>query len=195
MRFAVITICLALAWRFASHDGLRRYFASNLVVGLILEACLLRWPYNSIPYTVLWISGCLIIYWFELSLMWNAICFVPVRSLILLPSLGMAALLVWNSHPRGLFEWTGHVNASADLFCAIPAGVGAAYLHGTPRKIALSLSFLWLAQSLYGFGWGLHLSNPDWVILNNWLPTFLTAAGSLWLSFLAHQYTQSDLPE
>jgi hypothetical protein len=187
VRFAVIALSLALAYRFASHAPLRRYFAANLGCSVVWEALLLRWSYNSTIYAVAWCLGIACIYIFELELMWASICFVPVRYRLILPAFALSLLLVWNSHPRGLFEWIQYVSGGMDLFAAIPCGLGAAYLSGTPRKIAVSLAFLWLVQSLYEFGFGLHLSNPAWITLNSWAPTFILAAGSLWLCFCARE--------
>jgi hypothetical protein len=193
VRFAAITICLALAWRYASHKPLRQYFAVNLVCAAALELALLWWAYDSTAYAVIACVCILAILPFEFSLVWNAICFIPVRFFLLAPSFALAVLMVWVTKPLGMFQWIQHVNGALDLFCALPAGIGAAYQQGMARKIALSLSFLWLSQSLFEFGLGLHLGDPAWVLVNGWLPTFLVAAGSLWIAFLARQYTQSDL--
>jgi hypothetical protein len=190
VRFLAIVVCLALAWRYASHAPLRRYFAANLICSVICELVLLRWPYNSAVYAVAWCVGVAVIFVLELDLMWYSIHRVPVRKLVLLPALGISTMLGFQTHPSSLFQWIQTLNGASDCFCGFAAGIGAAHLDGPSRKIALSLSLLWLSQSLYEFGFGLHLRSPAWVTLNNWMPTFLVAAGSLWLAYLG-RYTQS----
>jgi hypothetical protein len=157
---------------------------ANLTCAVVWEVLLLHWPYNSTVYAVAWCSGMALIFSFAASLTWDAICFIPIRSLIIIPSVAIACLLSYKTHPSGIFGWIQAVSASIELLCAIPTGIGAAYQTGTARKIALTLSLMWLAQALYDYGFELHIGSPWWISLNGVLPTMIVVAACLWLSIV-----------
>jgi hypothetical protein len=188
MRFLIAVACLTVAWRYASHAGLRRYFAVNLACTAVWELMLMRWSYDSTVYAVAWIMGIGAIYVFELALMRDTIRTIrPTVLPYLSGSLAFALLMLVITHPKGLLEWVQAANGASDLFCAIPTLLGAAWLSGIPRKIGFSLGALWLTQAAYELGFGLHLTSPAWITVNNWLPTLIVAVGCLWIAHIGHR--------
>jgi hypothetical protein len=68
------------------------------------------------------------------------------------------------------------------MFAAIPACVAAASLDGPAARVTRVLALLWLLESLFEFGFSLHLPKGQWLDLNERLPTVLACIGAIVLA-------------
>lgn len=93
-----------------------------------------------------------------------------------------AAATVWG-RKLGLYDWIAVSEGFLYMLAAIPMGLAASKLSGKAKRMALSLLWLWMAQSGYEYGFTLHLWQADWMRINEWFPLLLGSGGSLWLAW------------
>lgn len=185
MRFALLASSILVAWRMCMIASLRHYFAAQLIAAIAIEATLLKFSEQSRVYVACFVVADVIVFLAMIPLVWTALSRHPLRSLAvangLAIGLGLSAISASGRH-LSFYQWVGSMAGAFLVLCAVCAGMGAAYLTGLSRKIALSLMALWFAQSFYEFGFTLHISSPVWLTVNEFLPTMLVASGCLWLA-------------
>lgn len=185
MRFAVLSGSLLIAWRVSKVPDLRRYFAVQLLASMATEGMLLGTGERSPWYATAFVLSDAAIFLAMIPLTWEALSQHPLRFIAVLNGLA-AAVGLWFISAVGremtLYQWIGSAAGSFLVMCAVATGMGAAYLNGTSKRIALSLMALWFAQSLYEFGFTLHIDSPDWIMVNEFLPAVIVASGCLWLA-------------
>jgi hypothetical protein len=146
---------------------------------------LIGWGESSHVYAWAYILGELIVFAAMIPLVWSALYFHPMRSTAIGASLVIGSFLVWLSLSAAPVTRAAIINAvDGGLLVAfgVPCGMGAAYLEGTSRILALSLMCFWLALAGFRLGFPLHFDSWVWDRLNEFLPTLIVAAGCLWLA-------------
>jgi hypothetical protein len=192
VRFIAIASALLIAWRVCRISELRRYFASQLVAIMLIETALLRLSEHSLWYAAIYIAADLIVFSAMVPIVWRTLCFHPMRLIPILNGVAIGAAVWMITKTAGNMTIYQIINSAEGAFlamCAVCAGLGAAYLSGTDRRIAFSVAGLWLAQAIYRFGFTLHIESSFWVRLNESIPTFLVGCGCLWLALFCKART------
>lgn len=79
----------------------------------------------------------------------------------------------------GFADWVVLIEAAVLVWCGTMIGTLAPY---TPdRNLSLALSFTWLGQALFDFGFLLYDSSPLWARLNYAVPPLVMIALCLWI--------------
>jgi hypothetical protein len=185
VRFAILAVALLIAWRASRAPDLRRYFAVQLAAAIAIYAALLSVSEHSHWYVTVFILSDLAVFAAMIPLAWEALSQHPMRFVAVFNGLAIGTgLAVISAIGRDMthYQWIGAVAGAFLVMCAVSTGMGAAYLSGTSRRIAISLMALWFAQSLYEFGFTLHIDEPGWITLNEFLPAMILASGCLWLA-------------
>jgi hypothetical protein len=77
--------------------------------------------------------------------------------------------------PVDAYDWITLTEGTLLFWAGTMMGASAAYAERP--DVALVLSFLWLAQALFSFGYVLHFDWPSWRALNYWLPETICIVG------------------
>lgn len=185
MRFVLLASSLLIAWRMCLVASLRHYFAAQLIAALVIEGTLLRFNEHSHLYIAIFVVADVIVFVTMIPLVWTTLSQHPLRSLAvangLAIGLGLSAISA-SGRDLTFYQWVGAMAGAFLVLCAVCSGMGAAYLSGTSRKIALSLMVMWFVQALYEFGFTLHIESPVWLNVNEFLPSMVVASGCLWLA-------------
>lgn len=164
---------------------LRRYFAAQLLAIMVEELTLGKFSENSPVYAAAFIIGDLIVFATMVPLVWESLSKHTKRWAAIAAGLVMAMMLsgvaIWRQDMTA-YKWIGTGDGVYLVLCAVCCGLGAAFLSGMSQRIALSLMALWFAQSLYEFGFTLHIESPGWITANEFLPAVIVASGCLWLA-------------
>lgn len=192
MRFAILAGSLLIAWRVSRVPDLRRYFAVQLLAAIAEEVTLLKVSEHSPWYVAVFILSDLAVFAAMVPLAWEALSQHRKRWAAVAAGLVLAITLsgvsMWRQEMTP-YKWIGLGAGAYLVLCAVCCGLGAAFLNGMSRRIALSLMALWFAQSLYEFGFTLHIDSPGWITVNEFLPAVIVASGCLWLALFCRTET------
>jgi hypothetical protein len=187
IRAGIVCACLVLAtWR-APYWKLRWFLIANLFETTACEIALHRWAYSSVQYGVVFSLGAAAIFCAALPLAWASVPYRQQRFAVAAVALLFAGLAFGcdiGGTRLALASCIDALNGSGDVFLAAFPAIGTAYLYAQRGncRLAFGLMTLWLAQAAFEFGWTLHWNAHDWIVLNDWLPSMLVAAGSIWLA-------------
>lgn len=150
-----------LYWLILSVLGLSEYHPAYVVTYVFTV--------GAIDFTMLWI-------------MWWIAHPLPDWGPRILLGMGMGAFLGvfsgWGRH-LGLYDWIALADGALCVTAAIPLGIISARRY---TRLSLSLFVLWMLQGLWGLGFSLNWHDPWWMRVNEFVPTFLCVAGSLWIA-------------
>jgi hypothetical protein len=155
------------------------------VNALVGEGTLLFTGESSHVYLATYILIELLVFVAMVPLVYSALCFHPSRAIALSAGIviaGWLAHLSVQGRLTGIYDWVTAIDGGLLVAFAIPTGMGAAYLKGQARTIALSLMCLWLALAAFRLGFTLHWASTLWNEMNEWVPTALVAIGCLWIA-------------
>lgn len=185
MIWIITIVSLGICCIVSTPKPLHRYFVAQLwsAVSYWLILAVLRLPEYHPAYVV---AYCFTVGWIDLTmlaLMWGIVHPLPDWDRRILLGIAMGAFLSvfsgWGRH-LGLYDWISLLDGALCIAAAIPVGIASA--RSPYRKLAGSLFVLWMLQGLWTLGFSIHLWQPWWMKVNEWIPTFLCVAGSLWLS-------------
>jgi hypothetical protein len=196
MLWLVTLVALGICCMVSTPKALHRYFVAQFTAALFywLILAVLNLPEYSPAYVV---TYCFTVAWIDLTMLgvtWWIVHPLGDWDKRILLGIAMGALVSavagWGRH-IGFYDAISLLDGFLCVLCAIPVGIAAATGHS--RKLSGSLFLLWMAQGLYDLGFSLHWQNAEWLRVNEYLPTFLSVCGSLWLALFTIPRPAQDL--
>jgi hypothetical protein len=174
---------------------LRSYFITQGFYVIALFGAQLFIDRNNQAFAILYVLfTALMLWWVAIISFIYAICHPSPLTLILgglLIGVMPAAFSAHYQMPWEMHGWIQLIEGSFLIGAGLICGMSAPFLHWANRKIALTLSVMWVLLGVFREGYRMHWYRRPWEIANDWLPWLITCVGMGVTAYLMHRYSKA----